>query len=158
MRLLLFTWVCLIFVMSAPVWAQDDSDVSVSDDLAVPVSEMVVTPPEPVTSAADGEVISEPACFNIVNKAPYGVFGTFITNYYTADDGSRARHRSNFRLKTKEKAEFCTYGPFYDGQRLELVLRTLVPVFSCKTKIDEEIMIYGRRKAEGGTDTWAVCK
>jgi hypothetical protein len=38
------------------------------------------------------------------------------------------------------------------------VLRTLVPVFSCKTRIDQgEIVIKGHRKPEGGAETWAEC-
>ncbi len=108
-------------------------------------------------SIVEGEVVDQPICFNVVNNAPYTVFGTFITNIYTAEDGTKARHRSNFRLEPNFKSEFCTYGPFYEGRKLELVLRTLIPVFSCKTGINGDVMIHGRKKPEGGTDTWAVC-
>lgn len=115
------------------------------------------------------DVVSEPICFKVRNTAPYKVYGSFITNYYTTETGSNARHRSNFRLdepgsvdeNTKEpsdQSEFCTYGPFLPDRKLELVLRTLVPIFSCKTKIDQgEIVIKGYRKPEGGTDTYAEC-
>ena len=66
--------------------------------------------------------------------------------------------RPNFRLAPKERSEFCTYGPFFDGMKQELVLRSLVPIFSCKTRVDQgEIVIQGRAKPEGGTETWAVC-
>jgi hypothetical protein len=106
---------------------------------------------------ADGEIVTDAICFNVINNAPYTVFGTFITNTYTAEDGTRARHRSNFRLETAHQSQFCTYGPFYEGRKLELVLRTLIPVFTCKTAITGDIVIQGRRKPEGGTDTWAVC-
>lgn len=109
------------------------------------------------SASVGGEVVTEPICFNVINKAPYTVYGTFVTNTYTADDGTQARHRSNFRLETNYKSEFCTYGPFYEGRKLELVLRTLIPVFSCKTALTRDIIIYGRRKPEGGSDTWAVC-
>lgn len=126
----------LILLLSAPVMAQEGLAPSAS---------------------AGGEVVADPICFNVINKAPYTVYGTFVTNTYTADDGTQARHRSNFRLETDYKSEFCTYGPFYEGRKLELVLRTLIPVFSCKTAITGDILIYGRRKPEGGTDTWAVC-
>lgn len=114
-------------------------------------------PPLPVAPMPAGEILDEAVCFNVVNKAPYTVFGSFVTDTYTEDDGTSARHRSNFRLNENEQAEFCTYGPFYEGRKLEMVIRTLVPVFSCKTAITGDIVIQGRRKPEGGTETWAVC-
>lgn len=110
-----------------------------------------------ISAMPDGEVVTDPICFNVINNASYNVFGTFVTGVYTAEDGSKARHRSNFRLEPAQKSQFCTTGPFYEGRKLELVLRTLIPVFSCKTAITGDIQIYGRRKPEGGTDTWAVC-
>lgn len=115
------------------------------------------------------EIVKDPICFTVRNEAPYKIYGNFITDYYTTPNGTQARHRSNFRLEEAgakdekegfptDKAEFCSYGPFMEGRRLELVLRTLVPIFSCKTKIDQgEIVIKGYRKPEGGTETWAEC-
>lgn len=116
------------------------------------------------------EIVSEPICFTVRNEAPYKVYGSFVTDYYTDPaNGSQARHRSNFRLEEAgakdpdkgypvDQAEFCSYGPFFPGRQLELVLRTLVPVFSCKTSVElGEIVIKGERKPEGGTKTWAVC-
>ena len=114
------------------------------------------------------EIVQEPICFNIRNEAPYKVYGNFGTDYYVAEDGTRARHRSNFRLDEpgsvdkegypSDRAEFCSYGPFYPDRKLEIVLRTLVPVFDCMTKIDQgEIVIHGKRKPEGGAETWADC-
>ncbi len=121
----------------------------------------------PVLAPAQ-EILSEPVCFMLRNEAPYKVYGNFATDYYTATDGTKARHRSNFRLDEPgsvdeqgypaDRAEFCSYGPFYPDRKLEIVLRTLVPVFSCKTKIDQgEIVIKGFRKPEGGAKTWAEC-
>lgn len=116
-----------------------------------------------------GEIVQEPLCFKVRNEAPYKIYGNFGTDYYVAEDGTRARHRSNFRLEeagakdpqtgeAADAAEFCSYGPFYPDRKLELVLRTLVPIFSCKTKIDQgEIVVKGYRKPEGGTNTYAEC-
>ncbi len=116
------------------------------------------------------DVVSEPICFLVVNEAPYKVYGSFNTDFYTKPDGMRARHRSNFRLEEAgamheegypiDKAEFCSYGPFYPGRKLELTLRTLVPIFDCQTRIDQgPIIIEGYRKegAFGGTETWVNC-
>lgn len=122
-----------------------------------------------VVPAQAQDVVSEPVCFILRNEAPYKVYGTFGTDYYINPEGNKARHRSNFRLdepgsKHAEEgyptdvAEFCSYGPFYPERKLELVLRTLVPIFSCKTRIDQgEIVIKGYKKPEGGTETWAEC-
>lgn len=115
------------------------------------------------------EITKDPICFKLKNTAEFKVYGSFITDYYTTPDGTRARHRSNFRLdevgaKDPEKnfpldvAEFCSYGPFYPNRQLELVLRTLVPVFTCKTSVEAgEIVIRGERKPEGGIKVWAEC-
>ena len=114
------------------------------------------------------DVVQEPVCFQVINEAPYKVYGDFRTDYYTRPDGIRAKHRSNFRLEEPgtlheegyplDRAEFCSYGPFLPGRQLELTLRTLIPIFSCKTKLDQgPIVIKGRRKPEGGTETWAEC-
>lgn len=112
--------------------------------------------------------VSQPICFEVRNTAPYSVLGSFITDYYPDPSGVEARHRSDFRLEAAgerdkegnyaDRAEFCTYGPFYEDRKLELVLRTIFPIFSCKTRVDRgEIIIKGRRKPEGGTETEAVC-
>ena len=123
----------------------------------------------PVAAGAQ-EIVSEPLCFRVRNEAPYKVYGNFATDYYTTPEGVQARHRSNFRLdepgsKDEEghpadQAEFCSYGPFFPERKLEIVLRTLIPIFSCKTRIDQgELVIKGFRKEgpEGGTKTWIEC-
>jgi hypothetical protein len=111
----------------------------------------------PVHASAQA-VLSEPACFAVRNTAPYMVTGTISTDYYERPDGIRARHRSNFRLEPQMSEEFCASGPFYPGWKLELTLRTLVPVFSCKTQIDQgEITIKGEIKPDGTTNSSATC-
>ena len=152
MKVFLFS-ACFVLALLLPASLRAQ-DAPVAAPLVVPALPETPALPLPVV---EGEVVTDPICFNVINNAPYTVFGTFITNIYTAEDGSKARHRSNFRLEAGFKSEFCTYGPFYEGRKLELVLRTLIPVFSCKTGINGDIMIYGRKKPEGGTDTWAVC-
>ncbi len=122
----------------------------------------------PVRGSAQ-DIVSDPICFNVRNDANFTVYGNLGTDYYTTPDGIKARHRSNFRLEAKgeideegypaDRAEFCSYGPFYPGRKLEFVLRTLFPVFSCMTRIDQgEIVIKGKRKADdSGVDMWAEC-
>lgn len=141
MKGFLFAAIIALFFALGPAVAQDDP--------------FVVT--EPAKPRALGDVTDAAECFNVVNKAPYTVYGSINTNYFVRADGIKTRHKSNFRLESQAGAEFCTFGPFYDGHKLELVLRTLVPIFDCKTGINGDIIIYGKRKSEGGTETYAAC-
>lgn len=104
-----------------------------------------------------GEILEEAQCFNVVNKAPYRVHGRIMTDAYIRPDGIKAHHRSNFRLSEGERVEFCTSGPFFDGRTVDFTLRTLVPIFYCRTAITGDIVIYGRKKRDGGTETYAEC-
>ncbi len=115
------------------------------------------------------EITDKPICFTLRNEAPYRVYGEVSTDYYTAPDGSKARHTGTFRLEKAgakrkgedyfiDRTEFCSSGPFYSGRQLEITLRTLFPTFSCKTNIElGEIIIKGNMKDDGTTKTWVVC-
>lgn len=116
------------------------------------------------------DISEKPICFVVKNEAAYSVTGSIVSNFYMTPEGYKARHRSNFRLgamgSTDERegypldvAEFCTSGPFYPGRKVEFVIRTLVPVFSCITNIQSgPIIIKGKRRADDmGNETWAEC-
>lgn len=118
------------------------------------------------------DIVPEPICFLVINEAPHKAYGHIGTDLYTTPDGVSARHRSNFRLDAAgsvhedegyptDRAEFCSYGPFYPGRKLEFVLRTLFPIFSCQTRIDQgPIIIKSKPKEDspmGGYDVWAEC-
>ena len=105
------------------------------------------------------DIVSEPICFKVRNSADFTMYGNFGTDYYTTPEGAKARHRSNFQLFAagsvdeegypSDRAEFCSYGPFFPGRQLELQIRTLFPVFSCKTRIDQgEIVLRAERNAD----------
>ena len=115
------------------------------------------------------EVTEQPICFTIRNEAPYKVYGQMASNYYFTPDGTKARHTGTFRLEAagtlhKDKGypmdvtEFCSTGPFYPNRQMELTLRTLIPIFVCKTSIElGEIVIHGIIKENGTGKTWAEC-
>ncbi len=122
--------------------------------------------PDPALSQ---EVTPTPICFSIRNEAPYKVYGQVATDYYTTPDGVRARHTATFRFEKagttnpktgnyQDRREFCSSGPFYPNKQLEITLRTLIPIFSCKTSIEMgELVIKGREKEDGTTKTWITC-
>lgn len=112
--------------------------------------------PSPPAAPSDDRFSKEAKCFTVRNLAEYSVIGDVSTDYEDMPSG-RLRHRSNFRLAPKQKSEFCTRGPFYDGEKVELTIRTLVPIFDCRTRIHKEILILGRKKMDGSYDTRAVC-
>ena len=105
------------------------------------------------------DVSDDPICFAVVNTADYSVNGSFTTEKFMRPDGVIASHRSNFRLRPagetadegrlSDRAEFCSYGPFFEGRMLILTLRSLFPIFECRTRVDtgQEIVIKGARRA-----------
>lgn len=108
----------------------------------------------------------------VVNSTENSIMGSFVTDLYTAPDGSQGRHRSNFRLQEAgatheeegyplDRAEFCSYGPFFEGRKLEFTIRTLFPVFSCQTNIESgPITISSKPRQDdpmGGYDYSATC-
>ena len=99
----------------------------------------------------------QPICSKIRNLASYTVLGTITTDYDIFPDGMKARHSSNFRIKPEGFAEFCSKGPFYEGQRVDFVLKSLFPIFSCRTKVGREIVIIGSKRIDGSYDTRAIC-
>lgn len=110
-----------------------------------------------VPMTAEGEVVTTPLCFRVINEAPYTLMGSLYTNFYTDKERQKARHTSNFRLEPGQSQPYCSYGPFYEGQKLNLVLRSLVPLFSCKTALHSDIYLRGKVLENGGTQSWATC-
>ncbi len=121
---------------------------------------VMAAPQSGAAQEALGEVTDEPLCFSIINEAPYTVMGTLETNYFIRADGVKTRHRENFRLAPQDWKQFCSRGPFFDGRRLDIVLKSLVPLFECRTALYEDLRVQGRYKDEdegGGTETWIEC-
>ena len=118
-----------------------------------------------------GEIVSDPICFMLINRANHKINGTFRTDLYTREDGKQARHSSNFRFDAtgskdeqgypSDRAEFCSYGPFYEGRKLELTIKTLFPVFSCKTNVESGPITLSSEPIEdnpmGGYRYFATC-
>lgn len=112
------------------------------------------TPPQ---RQPEGEIVSKPICSAIINRSGQTIMGTLSTASQRLADGTNARQTNNFKLLSMEKKEFCTTGPFYEGRRIEIVLRTLVPLFNCKTKADREIFLDAKPNEDGVTKLSATC-
>lgn len=107
----------------------------------------------------DPEYVYPPICFEITNTAPYTVFGEVSTAEDQNDQGKIVTHRAVFRLKNQESEPVCSTGPYYEGSRLRITLRTIFPIFECKTLIyeDADIIIRGQVQNDGTTETWIEC-
>ncbi|MCB1651000.1 MAG: hypothetical protein KDI46_03015 [Alphaproteobacteria bacterium] len=147
MKRILLTVIAL-FILSAPAHAQDFMEQN-----------------------KDLDITEQPICTTIRNEATFRIYGGISTDYFVFNDqGDKTRHVSTIRLEAAgstdpktgqltDRADICASGPFYPGRQLDLTLRTLFPVFSCKTRIDKgEIVIKAERKADdSGVDMWAEC-
>ena|SRR5688572_12398879 len=129
----------LLGLLSLPALAQDAAP------LALPGS-------------ADGKGVSPTQiCGALVNQTEYRIYGTIATDVAGQKDGFDVRHNDTLRLEKGERIEFCSTGPFYEGQRLALTLKTLFPVFECKTKIDQGDIVITAKPKETGYDWVATC-
>lgn len=106
----------------------------------------------------EGEIVAQPLCSALVNRSDQAILGTLSTAGQRLVSGDVIKHRDNFRLEPGDRKEFCSTGPFYEGQRLEIVLRTLIPLFDCKTKIDRgDIYLDVREEDYGIKKLSATC-
>lgn len=153
MKLFLSALLFVLLSFPSPLQAQERNE----NKQVTPLQETAPLLPE--MGITNSDLYPERRCFTIYNTAPYNVHGSLYSDYFMTQYGTKGRDQSNFRLEPGQRMEHCSDGPFLGGNKDELyfVLRTLIPIFSCHIKAEGEIIISGRRKIEGGTDTWATC-
>lgn len=105
-----------------------------------------------------GEVTPFEECANLRNMTDQTIMGVVRTAPFKATTGNVQRHEGSFRLEPDEMATICSKGPFYDGYRVELVIRTIIPLFTCKTRLSGEIYLRKTESKEGITKLYAECK
>ena len=144
MKVFILSILAVLFLANSPVMAGVEPDES---QLLVPPP--MLDPPNP-----DGA-----RCFSVVNRAPYTVTGSIVSNYATdALTRQKVRQTINFRLAPGRKENYCTYGPYYPGTRLGFMIRTIVPVFSCYTVPQGTIEIMGEYVKGQGSRSWINCQ
>ena len=119
---------------------------------------------------ADAQVyLDSPQCFNIVNEASYSVYGEISTDKHILPSGAEEEHKYAFKLSASQtlnekgyptfKRQFCAKGPFYNGLKLRLKLRTLIPIFECMTAVNKgDIIIRSEEQQDGTAKTYAICR
>jgi hypothetical protein len=122
---------------------------------ASPAAAQMKLPPAGGTGK-EGEILKKPICSWLTNRSEQTIMGFMATASQKVASGDVVKHRENFRLDAGQRKQFCAAGPFYEGQRLELTIRTIIPLFSCKTKIDREIFLDAKPEP-GFTKLSATC-
>ncbi len=111
-----------------------------------------------ITPFAHAELYSPtPQCAVIRNTTASTVFVVIRTDFFENKDGSKERFQSTLRLDPKVAQEICAKGPFFPNFQVDLTIRTLIPIFSCKTKLSGEIAITASPRDDGSQKFQAVC-
>jgi hypothetical protein len=92
------------------------------------------------------------SCFLVRNVSLVTMFGRVVM---------QSRERYTFRLAKGESVRGCLAGDLFKGDRVQLVIVSIVtvPLFECYTTIDRPIQLYAKRKPGGeGWDYSADCR
>lgn len=111
-----------------------------------------------VSFPAQAELISpRPYCADIRNDTGSYIFASVRTEYGTTKTGEKKRHESSFRLEAGQTQRACATGPFFPGYQVELMLKTMIPVFTCKTVLQGTISITSKRDENDRNRYSATC-
>lgn len=113
--------------------------------------------PPPLSRGKAGDIITKPKCTFLVNRSDQTMMGTVSTAPQTLPGGDVVRHRENFKLEAGKRQEICSTGPFYEGYRLEVEIKTLIPLFTCRTTLDREIFLEAEDGDGGFRKLTATC-
>ncbi len=105
----------------------------------------------------EGEVTSFPLCSNVINQTGQKIYGTISMAPSPRPDGTKVRNVQNFMLSQEEKVQICAQGPFFAGQTVELTLKSLIPLFSCRTRLDGDIILSKTQDSDGVNHFNATC-
>lgn len=73
--------------------------------------------------------------------------------------GQVIRHEKNFNLQPDETVEVCSTGPFFQGYKVELTIRTIMPLFTCHTRLSGNIYLRKKWDDNNGVSVlYADCK
>ena len=122
-----------------------------------PVALLVLLCALPMTAASAQVFSEEPLCVNLANMTGDEVLGHIETDEYYDESGKLSWHRSNFRLQADETRQVCSTGPFFDGYTLRIVLKTIVPLYSCLTEMNRDVAIRTFTDAQGTRTLSADC-
>ena len=105
---------------------------------------------------AQAQVFSDqPLCLVVYNSTDREVVGHVETDAFYDVTGKLSWHRQNFRLDVQKEERVCSTGPFFKGYKLRVVIKTIMPLYSCKTDMNRKITI-SRKIDETGFNTYVM--
>lgn len=111
----------------------------------------------PATAKA-ADVTPFKECGTLVNSAGQIVMGVVKTESFMFQK-QILRHEKNFSLEDGETVEVCSTGPFFPGYKVELTIRTIMPLFTCQTRLSGNIYLRKKWDDENGVYIlYADCK
>lgn len=105
----------------------------------------------------DGEVVHQPICSKLVNRSGVTIQGTVMTQKQVLKNGQEQQFSDNFKLSPNQFREICSSGPFFQGRKIDLTIRTLIPLFNCKTQLGRTIYLDMEEDSEGIKRYSATC-
>ncbi len=101
----------------------------------------------PARAQPDGMFTAEPRCVTLINESGGDVLGHVETALYTDPKGKNHWFRKNFKLAENGREEACSTGPFFPGQKIRVVLKSLFPLYTCLIEVPRTITI-SRKKGD----------
>ena len=111
-------------------------------------------------SAHADELYSDtPKCAMIKNDTSVNEFVAIRTDFYTKPDGQRSYYEEILHLEPNKEREICVKGPFYPDYKVTLTVKSFLPLFECKTKLEGTIAVHDKpsETTEGARTVWADC-
>ncbi len=97
-------------------------------------------------------------CALIKNAMTTSASVAIRTDFYTKPDGKRSYYEDILKLDAGKEREVCAKGPFLPDYKVYLTVKSFVPLFDCKTKLQGEITIRERASKSGeGREVYALC-
>lgn len=111
-----------------------------------------------LNTPAQAQLISEqPLCVTLYNNSENEILGHIETASYTDLENNISQHISGFKIAPMQRQDFCSTGPFFEGYKLRLVLKTSMPLYSCLIETGREITMSSERDETSGWILSADC-
>jgi hypothetical protein len=84
---------------------------------------------------------AEPLCLTIKNDADTEALGHVETDQFLDKNGRVHWHKNTFKLPPGETQDFCGTGPFFNGNKLRVVVKAAVPLYTCKVAVPTTVTL-----------------
>ncbi len=113
----------------------------------------------PLSAQAEELYTPQPQCADIKNETDGKVFVAIRTDFYAKPDGTRSYYETVLHLDPGKFQQVCAKGPFFPDYKVLLMVKSLLPLFDCKTKMQGTIAVRSRPAKDNpeAHDYYATC-